>query len=221
MWAENKIISANVEFFLPAGFDYFSVVFGAAASSRYNGWMSSNQGAAPLHGTTVLCVRRDTKVVMVADGQVTMGDHVMKHTAKKLRRLYNDKVLAGFAGSTADAMSLFERFENKLQEHHGNLQRAAVELAKDWRKDRALRHLEALLVVADSKGTFLISGNGDVIEPDDGVCAIGSGGAFALSAARALSKHTKLGPKDVAQEAMRIASEICIYTNENFTVEEL
>jgi ATP-dependent HslUV protease subunit HslV len=158
---------------------------------------------------------------MVADGQVTMGEHVMKHSAKKLRRLYSDKVIAGFAGSTADAMSLFERFENKLQEHHGNLQRAAVELAKDWRKDRALRHLEALLVVADSKGTFLISGNGDVIEPDDGVCAIGSGGPFALSAARALTKHTKMGPKDVAQEAMRIASEMCIYTNENFTLEEL
>jgi ATP-dependent HslUV protease subunit HslV len=174
-----------------------------------------------MHGTTVLCVRRENKVVMVADGQVTMGDHVMKHTAKKLRRLYNDKVLAGFAGSTADAMSLFERFENKLQEHHGNLQRAAVELAKDWRKDRALRHLEALLVVADAKGTFLISGNGDVIEPDDGVCAIGSGGAFALSAARALVKHTKLGAKELAQEAMGIASDICIYTNENFTVEEL
>lgn len=194
--------------------------------SLYNGWMRISSGGAlkqaiTMHGTTVLCVRRDNKVVMVADGQVTMGDHVMKHTAKKLRRLYNDKVLAGFAGSTADAMSLFERFENKLQEHHGNLQRAAVELAKDWRKDRALRHLEALLVVADSKGTFLISGNGDVIEPDDGVCAIGSGGAFALSAARALGKHTKMGAKELAQESMRIASEICIYTNENFTLEEL
>lgn len=198
----------------------------AVACSLYNGWMRTSRDGAlmhgtTMHGTTVLCVRRESKVVMVADGQVTMGDHVMKHTAKKLRRLYNDKVLAGFAGSTADAMSLFERFENKLQEHHGNLQRAAVELAKDWRKDRALRHLEALLVVADAKGTFLISGNGDVIEPDDGVCAIGSGGAFALSAARALAKHTKLGAKDVAQEAMRIASEICIYTNENFTLEEL
>jgi ATP-dependent HslUV protease, peptidase subunit HslV len=204
----------------------FALFLVAAARSRYNGLMRMNPGdgsipGATLHGTTVLCVRRENKVVMVADGQVTMGDHVMKHTAKKLRRLYNDKVLAGFAGSTADAMSLFERFENKLQEHHGNLQRAAVELAKDWRKDRALRHLEALLVVADAKGTFLISGNGDVIEPDDGVCAIGSGGAFALSAARALTKHTKLGAKDLAQEAMRVASEICIYTNENFTLEEL
>jgi ATP-dependent HslUV protease subunit HslV len=158
---------------------------------------------------------------MVADGQVTMGDHVMKHTAKKIRRLFDDKVLAGFAGSTADAMSLFERFESKLQEHHGNLQRAAVELAKDWRKDRALRHLEALLVVADNKGTFVLSGNGDVIEPDDGLCAIGSGGSFALSAARALAKHTKLPAKEIAQEAMRIASEICIFTNANFTMEEL
>ena len=145
----------------------------------------------------------------------------MKHTAKKIRRLFDDKVLAGFAGSTADAMSLFERFESKLQEHHGNLQRAAVELAKDWRKDRALRHLEALLVVADNKGTFVLSGNGDVIEPDDGLCAIGSGGSFALSAARALAKHTKLPAKEIAQEAMRIASEICIFTNANFTMEEL
>ena len=183
--------------------------------------MPTSRMSGPLHGTTVLCVRRDNRVVMVADGQVTMGDHVMKHTAKKIRRLFDDKVLAGFAGSTADAMSLFERFESKLQEHHGNLQRAAVELAKDWRKDRALRHLEALLVVADNKGTFVLSGNGDVIEPDDGLCAIGSGGSFALSAARALAKHTKLPAKEIAQEAMRIASEICIFTNANFTMEEL
>ncbi|HEX9223867.1 MAG TPA: ATP-dependent protease subunit HslV [Candidatus Acidoferrales bacterium] len=183
--------------------------------------MPTSRRSTPLHGTTVLCVRRDNRVVMVADGQVTMGDHVMKHTAKKIRRLFDDKVLAGFAGSTADAMSLFERFESKLQEHHGNLQRAAVELAKDWRKDRALRHLEALLVVADNKGTFVLSGNGDVIEPDDGLCAIGSGGSFALSAARALAKHTKLPAKEIAQEAMRIASEICIFTNANFTMEEL
>ena len=183
--------------------------------------MPTSPRSTPLHGTTVLCVRRDNRVVMVADGQVTMGDHVMKHTAKKIRRLFDDKVLAGFAGSTADAMSLFERFESKLQEHHGNLQRAAVELAKDWRKDRALRHLEALLVVADNKGTFVLSGNGDVIEPDDGLCAIGSGGSFALSAARALAKHTKLPAKEIAQEAMRIASEICIFTNANFTMEEL
>jgi ATP-dependent HslUV protease subunit HslV len=174
-----------------------------------------------MHGTTVLCVRRDNKVVIAADGQVTMGQHVMKHTARKVRRLFNDKVLAGFAGSTADALSLFERFEGKLQEHHGNLAKAAVELAKEWRKDRALRHLEALLVVADSKATFVVSGDGDVIEPDDGICSIGSGGPFALAAARALAKHSKLGAKEIAMEAMRIASEICIYTNSNFTVEEL
>jgi ATP-dependent HslUV protease subunit HslV len=174
-----------------------------------------------MHGTTVLCVRRDNRVVMASDGQVTLGESVVKHSAKKLRRLYDDKVLAGFAGSTADALSLFSRFEGKLQEHHGNLARAAVELAKDWRTDRALRHLDALLVVADTKGTFLISGHGDIIEPDDGIAAIGSGGSFALSAARALTKNTKMNAKDIVQEAMRIASEICIYTNANFTIEEL
>lgn len=174
-----------------------------------------------IHGTTVLCVRRDSKVVMAGDGQVTMGQQVMKHSARKIRRLFNDKVLAGFAGSTADALSLFERFEGKLQEHHGNLAKSAVELAKEWRKDRALRHLEALLVVADAKSTFVLSGDGDVIEPDDGICAIGSGGPFALAAARALAKHSKLGAKEIAQESMRIASEICIYTNNSFTVEEL
>jgi ATP-dependent HslUV protease subunit HslV len=183
--------------------------------------MQNRQGSALMHGTTVLCVRKDNKAVLIADGQVTMGDHVMKHTARKTRRLYNDKVIAGFAGSTADAISLFERFEGKLQEHSGNLQKASVELAKEWRKDRALRHLEALLIVADAKSTFLLSGNGDVIEPDDGLCAIGSGGSYAMAAARAMLKHSKLGPKDLAMEAMRIASEICIYTNANFTVEEL
>src|SRR5580700_6765167 len=183
--------------------------------------MPTEGSRARIHGTTVLCVRRDNKVVMAGDGQVTMGQQVMKHSAKKIRRLFNDKVLAGFAGSTADALSLFERFEGKLQEHHGNLAKSAVELAKEWRKDRALRHLEALLVVADGKSTFLVSGNGDVIEPDDGICAIGSGGPYALAAARALARHTKLSAKDVAQEAMRIASEICIFTNANFTIEEL
>src|SRR3984885_10287017 len=187
----------------------------------YNEGMQKREGSAPMHGTTVLCVRKDNKVVLIADGQVTMGDHVMKHNARKTRRLYNDKVIVGFAGSTADAISLFERFEGKLQEHSGNLAKSAVELAKEWRKDRALRHLEALLIVADTKGTFLLSGTGDVIEPDDGICAIGSGGTYALSAARALIKHSKLGAKDLAMEAMRIASEICIYTNANFTVEEL
>jgi ATP-dependent HslUV protease subunit HslV len=183
--------------------------------------MRNQRQSAPMHGTTVLCVRKDNKVVLIADGQVTMGEHVMKHTARKTRRLFNDKVVAGFAGSTADAITLFERFEAKLQEFSGNLQKAAVELAKDWRKDRALRHLEALLIVADSKATFILSGNGDVIEPDDGIVAIGSGGSYALAAARALLKHSKLSVKDLAMEAMRIASEICIFTNANFTVEEL
>jgi ATP-dependent HslUV protease subunit HslV len=183
--------------------------------------MRNRQGSAPIHGTTVLCVRKDNKVVLIADGQVTMGDHVMKHTARKTRRLFNDKVVAGFVGSTADAITLFERFEGKLQEFSGNLQKAAVELAKEWRKDRALRHLEALLIVADNKATFILSGNGDVIEPDDGIVAIGSGGSYALAAARALLKHSKLSAKDLAMEAMRIASEICIFTNANFTVEEL
>jgi ATP-dependent HslUV protease subunit HslV len=183
--------------------------------------MASSQSSRLMHGTTVLCVRKEGKVVLIADGQVTMGDHVMKHTARKTRRLYQDKVIAGFAGSTADAISLFERFEGKLQEFSGNLQKGAVELAKEWRKDRALRHLEALLIVADLKGTFILSGNGDVIEPDDGIVAIGSGGSYALAAARALMKHSRLSAKDLAMEAMRIASEICIYTNANFTIEEL
>src|SRR5882724_5455039 len=178
-------------------------------------------GALSMHGTTVLCVRKENKVVLVADGQVTMGDQIMKHSARKTRRLYNDKVIAGFAGSTADAISLFERFEGKLQEFSGNLYKAAVELAKEWRKDRALRHLEALLIVADTKATLVLSGTGDVIEPDDGIVAIGSGGSFALAVARAMLKHSKLNAKDLAMEAMRIASEICIYTNANFTVEEL
>jgi ATP-dependent HslUV protease subunit HslV len=183
--------------------------------------MAKPRIAPPMHGTTVLCVRKDNKVVLAADGQVTLGESVIKHSAKKTRRLFNDKIVAGFAGSTADALSLFARFENKLQEYHGNLPRAAVELAKDWRTDRSLRHLDALLIVADAKNTFLISGNGDVIEPDDGICAIGSGGSYAVSAARALAKHTKLSAKDIVQEAMRIASEICIFTNANFSIEEL
>ena len=173
------------------------------------------------HSTTVICVRRNGQVVMAADGQVTFGDHVLKHSARKIRRLYQDKILAGFAGSTADAFSLFDRFATKLEQYAGNLNRAAVELAKDWRTDKMLRNLEALLVVADSKSTFLLSGNGDVIEPDDGICAIGSGGAYALSAARALARHTKLGAKEIAQEAMKIASEVCIYTNSNVLIEEL
>jgi ATP-dependent HslUV protease subunit HslV len=192
-----------------------------ALRERYNEKMRTPERTSQIHGTTVLCVRKDNKVVLVADGQVTMGDHVMKHTARKTRRLFSDKVIAGFAGSTADAISLFERFEAKLQEFSGNLQKSAVELAKEWRKDRALRHLEALLIVADSKSTFVLSGTGDVIEPDDGIVAIGSGGTYALAAARALLGHSKLNAKDLALEAMRIASEICIYTNSNFTVEEI
>jgi ATP-dependent HslUV protease subunit HslV len=183
--------------------------------------MRMAQKTSQMHGTTVLCVRKDGRVVMAGDGQVTLGECVVKHSAKKIRRLYEDKILAGFAGSTADAFSLFARFEGKLQEHHGNLAKAAVELAKDWRTDRALRHLDALLIVADAKSAFLISGHGDVIEPDDGISAIGSGGPFALAAARALAKHSKLTAREIAQEAMRIASEICIFTNGNFTVEEL
>lgn len=179
------------------------------------------ESAARLRSTTVLCVRRDGKVVMAGDGQVTLGETMIKQTAKKIRRLATDKVLAGFAGSTADALSLTTRFENKLQEFQGNLQRAAVELAKDWRTDRALRHLDALLIVSDTKSTFLLSGNGDVIEPDDGICAIGSGGPFALAAARALARHTKLAAREIAVEAMRVASDICIFTNDQFTIEEL
>lgn len=192
-----------------------------ASRPLYNGRMRPRGKSSQIHSTTVLCVRRDNKVVMAGDGQVTLGENVVKHSAKKIRRLYNDKVLAGFAGSTADALSLFGRFESKLQEHHGNLARGVVELAKEWRTDRALRHLDALLVVADQKATFLLSGHGDIIEPDDGICAIGSGGPFALAAARALAKHSKLSAKEVAQEAMRIASEICIFTNASFTLEEL
>jgi ATP-dependent HslUV protease, peptidase subunit HslV len=174
-----------------------------------------------IRSTTILCVRRNGSLVMGGDGQVTMGESVIKHKAKKIRRLYSDKVLAGFAGSTADALSLFSRFEQKLDEFHGNLGRAVVELAKDWRTDRALRHLEALLVVADKKATYLVSGNGDVIEPDDEIVGIGSGGPYAVSAARALYKHTKMSAREIVQEAMQIAGQICIFTNEQSTFEEL
>jgi ATP-dependent HslUV protease subunit HslV len=155
------------------------------------------------------------------DGQVTMGESIVKQKARKVRRLYNDKILAGFAGSTADALSLFSRFEQKLEEYHGNLSRAVVELAKDWRTDRALRHLEALLLVADDKNTYLVSGTGDVIEPDDGIVAIGSGGPYALAAARALAKHTSMTAREVVAEAMRLAGEICIFTNDQIAIEEL
>ena len=174
-----------------------------------------------VRSTTVICVRRDGKVVMAADGQVTLGSEVLKGSAKKLRRLYNDKIVAGFAGSTADAFSLFARFETKLEQFNGNLSRAVVELAKDWRTDKALRHLEALLLVADAKNIFIVSGNGDVIEPDEPVAAIGSGGSFAISAATALLRHTKLSARAIVEQAMAIAAKICIYTNDNFTFEEL
>ena len=174
-----------------------------------------------IRSTTVICVRRDGKVVMAGDGQVTLGSEVLKGTAKKLRRLYNDKIVAGFAGSTADAFALFSRFETKLEQFNGNLARSVVELAKEWRTDRALRHLEALLLVADTANPYLVSGNGDVIEPDEGVSAIGSGGPFAMSAALALMRNTKLSARHVAEQAMAIAGKICIYTNENVTYEEL
>ena len=174
-----------------------------------------------IRSTTVLCVRRDDKVVMAGDGQVTLGEGVIKHTARTIRRLYQDKILAGFAGSTADAFSLFARFESKLEQYHGNLGRAAVELAKDWRTDKMLRQLEALLLVADQTQTFLISGQGDVIEPDTGIAAIGSGGSFATSATTALFDHTQLTACQIAEEAMKIAGKICIYTNDKITIEEL
>jgi ATP-dependent HslUV protease subunit HslV len=174
-----------------------------------------------IRSTTVLLVRRDGKAALAGDGQVTMGETIMKANAKKVRRLYNDAILVGFAGATADAFSLLTRFESKLEQYHGNLERAAIELSKEWRTDKVLRHLEALLVVADAKSSFLLSGNGDVIAPDDGVIAIGSGGSYALAAARALLKHTKLSAREIAVDALTISGEICIYSNENIVVEEL
>jgi ATP-dependent HslUV protease subunit HslV len=174
-----------------------------------------------IRATTILCVRRDGKVVMAGDGQVTLGDEVLKASANKLRKLYKDRILAGFAGSTADAFSLFSRFEAKLEQHNGNLARSVVELAKDWRTDKVLRHLEALLLVADTGTTFLVSGNGDVLEPDEAVAAIGSGGGFAKAAARALIENTGLGAREIAERAMQIAGQICIFTNENVRYEEL
>ncbi|HJU41468.1 MAG TPA: ATP-dependent protease subunit HslV [Vicinamibacterales bacterium] len=174
-----------------------------------------------VHATTILAVRRDDRAVLAGDGQVTFGNTVVKQSARKIRRLYNDLILAGFAGSAADSFALFARFEAKLEQYRGNLERSAVELAKDWRTDRALRRLEAMLVVLDRKSTFLLSGTGDLIEPDDGIIGIGSGGPFAQAAAKALTRHTGLPPRDVAEHAMRIAAEICIYTNGNLTIEEL
>ncbi len=174
-----------------------------------------------IRSTTILCVRRDGKVVMAGDGQVTLGSEVLKASAKKLRRLYNGKIMAGFAGATADAFALFARFETKLEQHNGNLARSVVELAKDWRTDRMLRHLEALLLVADTGNIYIVSGTGDVIEPDDEIAAIGSGGPFAKSAAVALIQNTKLSARQIVEKAMNIAAKICIYTNESIVYEEL
>ena len=173
------------------------------------------------HATTVLAVRHKGQAVMASDGQVTLGETVVKQRARKIRRLYNDRVLAGFAGSAADSFALFSRFEAKLEQYRGNLERSAVELAKEWRTDRVLRRLEAILVVMDLQTTYLISGNGDLIEPDDGIVAIGSGGPFALAAAKALAQHTSLDARAISEEAMHIASGICIYSNDNLTVEVL
>jgi ATP-dependent HslUV protease, peptidase subunit HslV len=174
-----------------------------------------------IHGTTILCVRRGGKVVLAGDGQVTLGHEVMKGSAKKLRRLFNNKIVAGFAGSTADAFALFARFESKLEQHGGNLPRSAVELAKEWRTDRVLRHLEALLLVADEKSTYVVSGGGDVVEPDEDAAAIGSGGGYAKAAATALLSNTDMDARQIAEQAMSIASRLCIYTNQNIMFEEL
>ena len=174
-----------------------------------------------IRGTTILCVRKEGKVVMAGDGQVTMNNVILKGKAKKVRKIYEDKVLAGFAGSTSDAFTLFERFEEKLKEYRGNLTRAAVEMGKDWRTDRVLRRLEALMIVADTSNTFILSGTGDVVEPDEDVCGIGSGGQYAFAAAKALMKHTSLSARDIAADAMEIASDICIYTNKAIHYEEL
>lgn len=174
------------------------------------------------HATTIVAVKKGEHVAIAGDGQVTFGQAtVMKHTARKVRRLFHEKVIAGFAGSVADAFTLFDKFEQKLEEYHGNLQRAAVELAKEWRTDKMLRNLEALLLVADAQNLLILSGSGEVIEPDDGIAAIGSGGNYALAAARALAKHTDLSPGEIVREAMLVASSICVYTNDQITVEVL
>jgi ATP-dependent HslUV protease subunit HslV len=174
-----------------------------------------------IHATTILAVRHRDQTVIAGDGQVTLGSTVLKQRARKIRRLYNDSVLAGFAGSAADSFALFTRFEAKLEQYRGNLERASVELARDWRADRLLRRLEAMLLVADRKSTFLLSGTGDLIEPDDGIVAVGSGGVYATAAARALVRHSTLTARQIAEESMTIAGEICVYTNQQFTIEEL
>jgi ATP-dependent HslUV protease, peptidase subunit HslV len=177
--------------------------------------------ASVIEATTILAVRHQDKTVLAGDGQVTLGNTVLKKSARKIRRLYNDSILAGFAGSAADSFALFSRFESKLEQFRGNLERASVELARDWRTDRLLRRLEAMLVVADRKSTFVLSGTGDLIEPDDGIVAVGSGGSYAMAAARALIHHSSLSARAIAEESMRIAADICIYTNANLTIEEL
>jgi ATP-dependent HslUV protease subunit HslV len=174
-----------------------------------------------IHATTILAVRHQDRTVLAGDGQVTLGNTVVKRGARKIRRLYNESILAGFAGSAADSFALFSRFESKLEQYRGNLERSAVELARDWRTDRLLRRLEAMMIVADRKATFLLSGTGDLIEPDDGIVAVGSGGPFAMAAARALAKHSTLSARHIAEEAMNIAADICIYTNPHLTIEEL
>ena len=174
-----------------------------------------------VHATTILAVRHGDRAVLAGDGQVTLGQTIVKHGARKIRRLYNDQILAGFAGSAADSFALFSRFEAKLEQYRGNLDRAAVELAKDWRIDRALRRLEAMLVVVDKSTTLLLSGTGDLIEPDDGIIGIGSGGAFAQAAAKALARHSTLDARQIAEEAMKVAAEICVYTNTSLSIEEL
>jgi len=174
-----------------------------------------------IEATTILAVRHQDKAVLAGDGQVTLGNTVLKHSARKIRRLYNETILAGFAGSAADSFALFSRFESKLEQYRGNLERASVELARDWRTDRLLRRLEAMLIVADRKSTFVLSGTGDLIEPDDGIVAVGSGGSYAMAAARALVQHSSLTARQIAEESMRIAADICIYTNANLTIEEL
>jgi len=174
-----------------------------------------------MHGTTILSVRQNGKVAVGGDGQVTLGNTIMKHSANKVRRMYNDKIIGGFAGGTADAFALFSRFEEKLEKYNGNLARSAVELAKDWRTDKLLRRLEAVLLVVDKDQSFLVSGTGDVVEPDEGVMGIGSGGMFAQSAALALARHSNLDARRIVEEAMKIAQQVCIYTNSNVTIEEL
>jgi ATP-dependent HslUV protease, peptidase subunit HslV len=174
-----------------------------------------------MHATTILSIRHNDQTVLAGDGQVTLGNTVVKHGARKIRRLYNESILAGFAGSAADSFALFSRFESKLEQYRGNLERASVELARDWRADRLLRRLEAMLIVSDRKATFLLSGTGDLIEPDDGIVAVGSGGPYAMAAARALARHSSLTARQIAEEAMGIAGDICIYTNRNLTIEEL